>query len=391
MAPVPALRPLRLAVLLLASLALAACEGLPSAGLGGAPGVQRGVPVPVALLVPGAEGQPGDALVSRDLERAARLAAADLGGRAVDLRVYRTGGRAAGAQAAAMRAAEEGAAVIVGPLYAEAANAAGLAARPYGVNVLAFSNSTAIAGGNVFLLGATFDNTADRLMRHAVRRGRDDVLVVAADNPAGEAGQVAVRRAAAAAGARVAGVARYEFSQPGVTAAAPRIAAAARASEADTVFLTSDTAGALPLLAQLLPEQGIAPPAQRYVGLTRWDIPAATLALPGVQGGWFALPDPARSARFAARYAEAYGGPPHPLAGLAYDGVSAVGALAAAGDAPSTRALTRRRGFEGTGGVFRLRSDGTIERALAVAEIRGGQAVIIDAAPDGFGGLGLGL
>ena len=390
MAPVPAPRALRAAALLLAALVLAACEGLPSAGPGGGPSVARGVPMPVALLVPGPQGQPGDGVVSRDLERAARLAAADLGG-AVEIRVYPTGGRAAGAGVAARAAAEEGAAVIVGPLYAEAANAAGVAAAPFGVNVLTFSNNTAIAGGNVFLLGATFDNTAERLMRFADRRGRDDVLVVAADNPAGEAGQAAVRRAAAAAGARVAGVARYEFSQPGVAAAAPRIAAAARASGADTVFLTSDTAGALPLLTQLLPEQGVAPPAQQYIGLTRWDIPPATLALPGVQGAWFALPDPARAARFRARYAEAYGAPPHPLAGLAYDGVSAVGALAAGGEAPGARALTRGRGFEGTGGVFRLRRDGTVERALAVAEIRGGRAVIVDAAPQGFGGRGLGL
>ena len=391
MVPVPALRKLRAAVLLLAALALAACDALPAGGLGGGPSVARGVPVPVALLVPGPAGQPGDAIVSADLERAARLAAADLQGAAVELRVYTTGGRADGAAAAARRAVEEGATVIVGPLYAEAANAAGLVAAPAGVSVLAFSNNSAIAGGNVFVLGATFENTAQRLLRYATRQGRDDVLVVAADNPAGTAAQAAVQRAAATTGARVAGVARYEFSQAGVAAAAPRIAAAARSTGADTVFLTSDTAGALPLLAQLLPEQGIAPPAQQYIGLTRWDIPPTTLSLPGVQGAWFALPDPARAAAFRARYEAAYGAAPHPLAGLAYDGVAAVGALAAAGDAPTAGALTRGRGFEGTGGVFRLRRDGTIERALAVAEIRGGRAVIVDPAPGGFGGLGLGL
>ena len=158
------------------------------------------------------------------------------------------------------------------------------------------------------------------------------------------------------------------------------------------MFLTSDAAGALPLLAQLLPEQGVAPPAQQYVGLTRWDIPPATLALPGVQGAWFALPDPARDARFRARYAEVYGASPHPLAGLAYDGVTAVAALAASrGGGLGARELTRSQGFDGTGGVFRWRRDGTIERALAVAEIRGGQAAIVDAAPSRFGGLGLGL
>lgn len=390
MAPAPMLRPLR-AALLVVALLLAACEGVPTAGLGGGPSVARGQPVPVALLVPGPEGQPGDAAVSRDLEQAARLAAADLQGAAVDLRVYTTGGRAEGATAAAQRAIEEGAAVIVGPLYADAANAAGLVAQGAGVSVLTFSNNTAIAGGNVFVLGPTFENTAERVMGFAARQGRDDVLVVAAQNPAGEAALAAAQRAAGATGARIVGVQRYEFSQQGVSQAAPRIAEAVRATGADTVLLTSDTAGALPLLAQLLPEQGVRPPAQQFVGLTRWDIPPATLSLSGLQGGWFALPDPARAAAFRARYEAAYGASPHPLAGLAYDGIAAVGALAAEGAGLDAGALTRAEGFEGTGGVFRLQRDGTVERGLAVAEVRGGQAVIVDPAPERFGGRGFGL
>ncbi len=51
------------------------------------------------------------------------------------------------------------------------------------------------------------------------------------------------------------------------------------------------------------------------------------LNLPGVQGGWFALPDPARTAQFDSRFAAATGERPHDLAGLAYDGIAAVGAL----------------------------------------------------------------
>ena len=388
-APRPRLRAaLRAAVLApLLAMGLAGCE-VPGGGLAGGPGAAGGEPARVALLVPGTGGQPGDAVVSRDLERAARLAAAD-GGGAVEIGVYPTGGRAAGAQAAARQAVEEGADVIVGPLYAEAANAAGLAAAPAGLDVLAFSNNTAIAGGNVFVLGATFENTAQRLLRYAASRGRDDVLVVAASNPAGEAAQAAIQRAAANTRARVVGVVRYEFSQAGVTRAAPGIAAAVRSSGADTVFLTSDTAGALPLLIERLTALGVAPPAVQYVGLTRWDIPPATLALPGVQGAWFALPDPAAASAFRARYEAAYGAAPHPLAGLAHDGVAAVGALAASGRAPDRGALTRDGGFPGTGGAFRLRRDGTIERALAVAEIRGGQAVVVEGAPSLRGGLGL--
>ncbi|MGR3541608.1 MAG: ABC transporter substrate-binding protein [Hasllibacter sp.] len=208
----------------------------------------------VALLVPGGEGDLGR--LSGDLERAARLAISDSGASNVTLQVLRTGGTAAGAQAAAQQAVEAGAPVILGPLFAEAANAAGLTAAASGINVLAFSNNAAIAGGNVVVLGQSFDDTARRLVSYGVRQGRDDILVVAPSNAVGQAGVAAVTAAAAGAGARITGVQSYEFSETGVTAAIPRIAAAAEA--ADTLVLTADAAGALPLLVELLPASGVA-------------------------------------------------------------------------------------------------------------------------------------
>ena len=141
---------------------------------------------------------------------------------------------------------------------------------------------------------------------------------------------------------------------------------------------------------QLLPENGISPDATQYIGLARWDVPAQTLSLPGVQGGWFALPDQTRTANFASRYQGAYGTAPHPLAGLGFDGIAAIGALVGAGksDALTATALTQSSGFQGTGGIFRLRADGTNERALAVATVRDNKVVILDPAPNRFGTAG---
>ena len=102
------------------------------------------------------------------------------------------------------------------------------------------------------------------------------------------------------------------------------------------------------------------------------------------------MPDPSLASGFRTRYEERFGSAPHPTAGLAYDGIAAVGALIAEGspDALSARALTRSSGFVGTGGVWRLRSDGTNDRGLAVAQIRNNQVSIIDPAPRSFGGAG---
>lgn len=373
-------------LLVLCAPLLAACVSpsgpAPSKGSGGA--------VQVALLIPSGSGQAQDELFGQNLENAARLAMADLSGVTVELKVYRTGGNADTAAMMAKQAVDEGAQVILGPFYSEEANAAGVAVAASGVNVLAFSNNAAIAGGNVFVLGQTFDNTARRLAGYAVRNGKGRILIVHDRNVAGEVGKAAIERGILAAGGTVAGVNSYEFSQNGIVEATTGIVQAARSTGATALFLTADTAGALPLLSQLLVDNGIDRASVQFIGLTRWDIPAGTQALPGVQGGWFALPDPGLQAQFQTRYAAAYGTTPAAVASLAYDGIAAIGALARSSNgAPITHAaLTQSAGFAGVSGVFRFMPNGTNERGLAVAAIRGNQVVVIDPAPRSFAGAG---
>ena len=371
----------------LGALVLSACV---ATGPGTAP-PGKGGSVQVALLVPSGSGQSQDELFGANLENAARLAMNDLSGVNIDLRVYKTGGSPAQAAALAKQAVDEGAQVILGPFYSEEANAAGVAVANSGVNVLAFSNNAAIAGGNVFVLGQTFESTARRLAGYAVRNGKSKVLIVHDRNVAGEVGKSAIERGVASAGGSVVGVTSYEFSQNGIMQAAPGIVSTARSSGATALFLTADTAGALPLLSQLLVDNGIDKATTQFIGLTRWDIPPATLALPGVQGGWFAMPDPGLQAQFRDRYAGAYGSQPVPVAGLAYDGIAAIGALAnrAKGGAPLSKGdLTQSAGFAGVSGIFRLLPNGTNERGLAVATIRANQVVVVEAAPRSFGGAG---
>ncbi|MBC7138617.1 MAG: penicillin-binding protein activator [Defluviimonas sp.] len=385
----PLTRPLARIAAMVSAVWLAACEPIPMGSTG--PSINTRAPVPVALLVPGGTGNSGDELIARSLRQAAELAVSDLQGAQIDLRVYDTGPSAAGAASAATRAVDEGAKIILGPVYAEAANAAGVAVAGRGVNVLSFSNNPDIAGGNVFVLGPTFPNTANRLVSYAARQGRGRIMVVHDRTASGEAGRRAIETAIARTrGASLAGTGSYDFSQQGVVAAVPNIVANAQGSGAQAMFLTADTAGALPLLAQLLPEAGLDREAVRFIGLTRWDIPQATLALPGLQGGWFALPDPSLTRQFQSRYQAAFGEAPHPIAGLAYDGIAAIGALVKSGNANAltTAGLTQGSGFVGVNGIFRLRADGTNERGLAVAQIRNNQVYVIDPAPRSFGGAG---
>jgi len=369
---------------------LAACQPVAITGANsGGPSIDTSAPVPVALLVPRG-GSASDNLLAQNLENAARLAMRDLGGVQIDLRVYGTAGNAGQAASVASQAVNEGAKIILGPVYGEAANAAGVAVAASGVNVLSFSNNPTIAGGNVFILGPTFANTANRLVSFAKRSGKDKIVVLHGQDLAGQLGRDAILRAISANRATLAGTVDYALSQESVVAAVPRVKAAIDSTGANALFLTTSSASALPLFAQLLPEAGVQAATTQYLGLTRWDIPQNTLELPGIQGGWFARPDTAASGAFANRYKAAYGGDPHPLAGLAFDGIAAIGSLVKSGKANALTgaALTQGAGFNGASGVFRLRRDGTNERALAVATIRNNRVVVLDPAPRGFGGAG---
>ncbi|MGB5558506.1 MAG: ABC transporter substrate-binding protein, partial [Paracoccaceae bacterium] len=233
-------------------------------------------------------------------------------------------------------------------------------------------------------------NTANRLAQYAARQGRRNIMIVHGQDAAEAQGRDAISRAVAGTGASVAGSASFELSQQGVINAVPGIASQIRSTGADAVFFTSGTAGALPILTQLLKENRVGSDTAQFIGLQRWDIPATAMALPGLQGGWFAIPDPGLNASFQNRYTAAYGTAPHPIAGLAYDGIAAIGALIKSGnaDALTRTALTQGSGFVGVNGVFRLLANGTNERGLAVAQIQNNQVNVIDPAPRSFGGAG---
>lgn len=371
---------------------IAACAPVAITGPGGnsGPRIDPTQPVQVALMVPGGTGDASNDFLAQNLENAARLAISDLTGAQIDLRVYNTGPDPQQAANAALLAQSEGAKILLGPLFADAANAAGLALASSGVNVLAFSNNPTIAGGNVFILGPTFRTSAERLIGYGQRNGLNSYFVAHAEDLQGNVGRDAISSAIAANGATLAGVQSYPLSQDGILARASTIAGAANASGADAIFLTAGVNADLPILATALPEAGLSPSDVRYVGLTRWNAAPQALALPGLQGGLFAIPDQNMTAIFESRYAQAYGEAPHPLAGLAYDGIAAIGALIAQGNpnALTRAALTQGQGFQGTNGIFRLLPDGTNERGLAVATIQNNQVVIVEAAPRSFGGAG---
>jgi hypothetical protein len=109
-------------------------------------------------------------------------------------------------------------------------------------------------------------------------------------------------------------------------------------------------------------------------------------------GGWFAAPPPSGRTQFRKRYRETFATEPGELASLAYD-ATALAALLARRNAENGRPpasaftaekLTQRNGFAGVDGVFRLTTDGTVQRLYAVLEMQRNDLKVIDQAPGQF-------
>lgn len=148
--------------------------------------------VPVALLAPLSGRFEG---AGRALLEGAQMALFDVGNQEFRLLPFDTGGSVAGAEAAARDAIRQGARLIVGPLLADNVAAIAPIADSARVRVVAFSNSSRVAGGPVLLAGYTPEAQVAAIVRHAVAEGRRTFAILAPSNDYGNVTVDALRAA----------------------------------------------------------------------------------------------------------------------------------------------------------------------------------------------------
>ncbi len=328
----------------------------------------------VAVLVP-LSGP--NAALGQSLLNAANLALLDTGGQRIRITGYDT---ARGAAAAANEALEDGNALFLGPLLAEDVRAIAPIARSAGVPVLSFSNDSSVGGDGVFVLGLSPGQSISRVVAFAASRGmrRFGALV-----PAGTYGQRAGQAfTAAVEGAQgsLVGMESYSRNAADMRAAAGRLNGHGRA---DAVLIADGVQGTAALVPAV---RGVSPPP-RLLGTELWATESDLAANAGLRGGWFAAPTDANFGAFRTRYRARYNSSPFRLASLGYDAVLLTVRIAAnwpVGRRFPARELTESTGFAGVDGVFRLRRDGSAERALEVREVGATGTTVASPAPRSF-------
>lgn len=328
-------------------------------------------PVTAGLLVPltGPQAALGQAMLN-----ASQMAIADLNATHVTLIPRNTD---TGAKAAATIATQDGATVLLGPVFAANVRDVAPVAAQRNTPVLAFSTDWTVANKNTSVLGFLPFSQVARIIDFAAKKGSRSFAILIPETPYGMAVAGAVRDALQRQ--NLAGPVEIRFNDKNLNDAAQKLAQ----SRFDTLILPVGGT-ALQSVATVLRQNDVPLQSVRIIGTGLWDDDA--IARSGIiEGAYYAAPDPVKRADFMKRYQDLFGTKPPRLATLAYDATALVAVLAQQGYDPANAAnLHYAAGFTGIDGVFRIRDDNLNDRNLAVLQIHGDKAVIADPAPSRF-------
>ncbi|MEA2916023.1 MAG: hypothetical protein QOJ15_8104 [Bradyrhizobium sp.] len=335
--------------------------------------------VKVGLILPlSAAGNAG--LAAQSMKNAAEMALAEFQNPNIQLLIKDDAGNPQGAQQGTQQALDEGAEIILGPLFAASVPATAQLTRTRGVSVIAFSTDSSVAGRGVYLLSFLPESDVNRIIEYAASTGKRSFAALLPDNAYGNVVEAAFKQAVGRRGGRVVAFEKYGADR---TTAARTVAQAL--GSADALFIADD-GDSVVTVADALTAAGANLKNIQLLGTGLWDNPRV-FASPALQGGLYAAPDPSGFRSFSARYRAKFGADPVRTATLAYDAVALVAALARTQGPQrfSPEVLTNPSGFAGIDGLFRFRPDGTNERGLAVMRVGPNGGVPVAGSPKSFG------
>lgn len=355
----------------------------PPPGTAPGPGATLGTGEIKAGLILPLSASSNAGVAGQAMRNAAEMALAEFNAPNLQLLVKDDGGSPDGARAGAQQALDQGAEIILGPLFAQSVGAVGQIARARNVPVIAFSTDANVASPGVYLLSFLPESDVGRIVQYATSTGKRSYAALIPDNPYGTVVEAAFKQDVARRGGTVVALERYPHDKAGMTGPVKNVLQGA--ARADAIFIP-DGGDAVPDVVDTLVANGLNTKKIQLLGTGLWD-DQRIFSASVLDGGWYAAPDTAGFRGFAIRYRNRFKQEPARTATLAYDAVALIAALVKTQGQRrfSPEVLTNPSGFAGIDGLFRFRPDGTNERGLAVLRVTGSGAQIISPSPRSFG------
>jgi len=331
-----------------------------------------------------------------------------LGPGAASLDVLDTGSTAQGAAAAARKAIADGAGLIIGPLTDTEAGAVAPITMPAHVDVLSLTSDSSEARPGLWTLGITPASQVHTLVRAANAQGHGTIAALLPESPLGDAMARALQTDAASATVQtytagsfssmndaLRSISDYANRRGPIDAqikqlrSSHTVAGRQEAAKLErspippapfSALFVAETGSGLGELASLLPYYDVNPGPVLILGPGLWAADPGAVSAAGFNGALYAAPDPAAANGFAASYSSTYGGPPSPLAAIAFD-AGAIARVVTVSGQINQASLTNPSGFSGADGVLVLDPDGSVRRGLAVFQVGAGGSQIVQPAP----------
>lgn len=296
-----------------------------------------------------------------------------------------TGQTAADTKANAEQAITQGATFVIGPLFSQSVTAVASVAKEHHVRMLTFSNNSAVAGEDVFVYGFLPEQQVDRIAEYAYLHGLQRVALLAPNDAYGEKIKERLLKNYTQKGGVISPAELYAPSPSNIEAAVFRLSQTYNNLTEERRFqaiFIAEGGSQLKRIVTALKKSKIDMKKIKLLGTGQWDDPE-TASLPEMEGAWFPAAPPEEYQIFEKRFMATYGYKPIRLASLAYDAVTLITTLTMAtpGTGITRDALLSQGGFIGpANSLYRLNPDGTSQRQLAILEISGGAAKVIDPA-----------
>lgn len=285
----------------------------------------------------------------------------------------------------AKEAIDDGAQLIIGPLFSDSVKAVRKAAESKHIPVLTFSNNAAVAGKGVYLFGFMPAEQVTQIADYASSQGKVHIAALLPDNAYGQLIEDSLQDYAALQGITLSGIQYYRADGREIGQAVQRLVQRGekgKPAEIDAILL-AENGNKLSLILDKLAQYNLLTSDILLLGTSLWD--DITLAEePRLQGAVFAASPRRENEQFMTRFETAQGYVPSRIASLGYDAVTLAATLLQY-DGFTDASLTQPSGFMGpANGIFRLHADGTNERALSILGFDRGTIIEIVPAPRMF-------
>ncbi len=349
--------------------------------------------VNIAILLPlsGKHKDLGTAMLN-----AAQIALFDTGYPNLNLIPRDTQGTEDGARNAAKSAIDDGAQIILGPVFASSVRAVSPITTQARINMLAFSTDWTLAGNGTYIMGFLPFDQVRRVTQYAASQNIQHIGTITPNTNYGRAVKNTFERIAPRHNITITSDATF---RPHSSNLAPTVRQFSHYEER----IANNALGQAPFNAVLMPTGGqdarsianllshnnLPPRRVRRLGTGLLDDPALATES-NLDGAWFAAPSPGARKKFEQRYYETFNQKAPRLSTLAYDATALAATLARQNlhtrnsNIFNKASLTNPNGFYGVDGIFRFRPDGTAERGLAILSFKRGKIIVIDEPPKTF-------